>query len=348
MLAAAALLASGSWAQSIGAEMSILRLKQKIGVVGTQASPVINPAKCDLEGNIYVRLNLGGLNLAAPVIKVSPDGEDRTVFFLDPTRGLGGAQANDFAADPSGERLFMIVVRPNSRNDGLEGDVVAFGHDGHVDSTTELKPFVDPFKLAVFSSGNFLVSGMIPVKKVSKSGLADKKMEPFTGVFRPDGDLVKKVEINQPLSGAVAADGGATGQFEVPTPISLGTAEMGDDGNAYLMSHESKPEVFVISPEGVILRYFRISPPSSNANLLVMKYGTGGRLAFLFSEPSLDTRMGRDAQIVSVADAEDGKILYSYKSPDSVGGALACYTPPDFTFIGSTKEGQLALEKAGP
>ena len=76
-----------------------------------------------------------------------------------------------------------------------------------------------------------------------------------------------------------------------------------------------------------------------------MQYSSagGGRLAIPFT---VTQPQGTTMQLVSVYNAETGERFADYVAPPRMGGALACYAQSAFTFIGTTEQHQLVLNRS--
>ncbi len=109
------------------------------------------------------------------------------------------------------------------------------------------------------------------------------------------------------------------------------------------------------------MRTLKLIPPSPTASqgggLHYSDVG-GGQLAIVyqtFEESAVPKGQGRErppvrvqTQTVSIYNAQSGERLADYRLPPGIGGALACYTPAGFTFLGSTPQHQLVLKQAKP
>lgn len=159
-----------------------LRLKETVPVSAQRSGPVRVPVKCDAQGNVYIQ-GYRPLNPRnAPIVKISSDGQRAAVFAIDAAPGFKRAHVNDFAVDLSG-KLYMLTVKSTG-----ELDIVAFDDQGKYDSTITVEQLFYPAQLAVFLSGDFLVSGM----KLSEKDRAPTG-EAFTAIFDRAGRLVKEL-----------------------------------------------------------------------------------------------------------------------------------------------------------
>ena len=110
------------------------------------------------------------------------------------------------------------------------------------------------------------------------------------------------------------------------------TAEPADDGNVYLMRPGPTPLVYVISPTGSVFRRIEISAPAEGFRATAIK-PAAARIAIEFVK---DNPEGTGSiYVYSVFDAHTGERVADYSSTPEAGGAWACYTPDEFTFISS-------------
>jgi hypothetical protein len=113
--------------------------------------------------------------------------------------------------------------------------VFAFKSDGTYKSAVKLNPGLAwvPSALATFPTGGFLVAGLA-------YNHDNPVMIPFTGVFGPDGTLLKEVKLTDDDD---LFDMAASGDPRVTTSsksshnhaITASKMEVGSDGNVYLM-----------------------------------------------------------------------------------------------------------------
>lgn len=320
-----------------------LRVSDTVPVQGALSLPFQEQLHCDSSGDIYVRFYQVMNPLQAPVTRISSDGEHQTAFSLAAAPALHGAYIDSFAVAPDGT-VVLLAWGQNPKTKLGEGYIVKLESDGTLDSTISLGD-KDPFQIAVFPSGRLLVSGTGDERVYG----ADKPPVPvpFTAVLDDSGKIIKALT----LPGDVEPPKENDPKFEekigrMPEEITLGAAEPGDDGNIYLLRHSGKPTVYVIAPDGTVVRTLHLTPPVPTASEgAIMQYSSagGGRLAipFTVSEPQ-----GTTMQMISVYNAETGERFADYIAPPRMGGALACYTQQAFTFIGTTEQHQLVLRRS--
>jgi len=138
-------------------------------------------ADCDEQGNIYLRPTGDETSKkyhpisALPIRKVRPDGRLAGTFSIaDVSPGL---LAIDFFVQGDG-KLYQAARSESDRS----VYVVSYSSDGSVRSKSRLQTeFFVPYKVAVFPSGEVLVSGIH----------GEYNRTPFTAVYRPDGTLIR-------------------------------------------------------------------------------------------------------------------------------------------------------------
>jgi len=289
------------------------------------------PMRCDSNGNLYM---LTDGEAVAAVHKLNAKGERVALFNPGSDADLKVDEADYFALAEDGSELYQLVY-PHEVN----RYVYVFAADGTF----------KPSKLAVFPGGQYLISGLEYDK--DKTSV----MWPFTGIFAPDGRLLKELELEDDGTlHDMAASGDArvtsTGNPWGNRAISNGQAQVGADGNAYLMRWTSPAIFYVISAGGEVVRRFTIDPGESRFFPVTMQLYQN-RIAVLFGDSQ------KSDMIMKVADVE-GHEIATYDLP--AGGrehmetrltvALACYTenPTHFLFIGSNEDRHLQLLVAEP
>jgi len=287
------------------------------------------PLRCDSDGNYYFPTEVVG----APVIhKLNPRGQKVASFRPDANPDLKVDLAAWYALDPGTGELYQLVD-PHV----LDRYVYVYKSDGTLKSTIKLQtgfPFF-PNRLAIFPSGQFLVAG--------DEYDADRTaaMWPFTGIFAPDGRLLKELELEDDQT---LHDMAASGDARVVSPtnsqsnlaIDYGLLEMGTDGNAYLVRWGNPAIFYTISAGGQVVRRFTVDAGESGYRPAGFHI-TGNRIAILFWD-----RESAD-EVMKIVDLE-GHDIATYEAPKGayggdtgLGSSFACYTenPTRFTFLGA-------------
>ncbi|MFQ5777102.1 MAG: hypothetical protein ACE5IP_03755 [Terriglobia bacterium] len=320
---------------------------------------IMLPVKCDARGNLYIRSHQPLRALAAPVSKITRDGKRAAVFTLASAPGFEEGMFGDFAVDIRG-KVYLLAMNKK----GVA--IVAYDSDGGYDSTIKPEGLFGPAQLAVFPSGEFLASGEKLDERLYGTG------EPFTAIFDRNGKLIKELSLPQDIwkqppsddgtEKVTPSEDGEADEKDAPLPqdaqgetpegavsiekeqfsraLSVGMAVPAEDGNVYLMRATPDPLIYVIAPGGTVLRRLVIARPSEHSDPSTL-HVAGGKLVVQFSEYDPTGKFKRS--LFAVANAESGETLSYYVTGPEVGGALACYTPNGFTFLGSNVAGQLIL-----
>lgn len=292
----------------------------------------MSPSKCDADGNLYIRKFAMDRPLLGPVVKIDPDGK-RTALF-DPAAfsqlALDRADAFSPASDGGMYQIAQSgVLKPRIY-------VLHFSSDGSPSSPTRLDADFEVYTFAAFASGNFLVSGV--QRDVQNRNDRGRN---FTAVFSADGRELTQLSFQEPQGPAKAgaksdaggrqpgAQKGTQRDAEKPAPmLDLADAEVGIDGNLYVMRGSSPAVVYVIAPSGKIMQTLKVAAPLPGAVPSAF-HVSGNRLALSFwNEES-------QSQTVVVADAQTGRKIASYADLTGLGTSFACYEANDgvFTFL---------------
>lgn len=320
-----------------------LRVTNVTVVQGMQAKSTWSPLRCDREGNVYLRFYDMAAIRQAPVVRISSDGEDKQEFSLASVPGSQQAEIETFAVAPDGE-VGLAVWGPKVD----DGKILMFKSDGTFDSDATIKMGPrNTFQMAIFSNGNLLVSG---TKEVGLYGKDQPPISaPFTEVLNDAGDLIKEFTLRGDYESPKPSDPVFEKSLRMqPTEITLGDAVAGADGNVYLTRHFGDPTVYVIAPDGSVVRKLRLVPASKAQSYSGIHFSSegGGQLAVQFS--MAETGSNTSASLISTYSAETGQRLMDYEVPHGVGTALACYNSNGFTFVGSNEQHQLAIKEVKP
>jgi hypothetical protein len=316
-------------------ESSLLELEvgKEVTVLNEYAGPMFNEAKCDADGNIYFRRYQEDM-FTSPVTKVSRDGKQVTRIPFDAVPGIEGRlTATDFGVSLRGEAFYI------TRDSKGRVRVVRYAKDGTYNSTTDIGHIRVAIKVAMFSSGQFLVSGT----RALGVGYPSAE-ESFTGVFDFDGSLIRRVSLPGDRE-KIALDKPTNVESitEHQKEISSQVAVPAEDGNVYLFRPGSPAQIWVVSPKGDVLRSFLPEGPSDKMRARSIKVA-GGRIVVQFSESTGDGHVVRE--IVSLFDASTGERMADYEVPMGLSGMLACYTPDGFIYLGANQQQQLLLKLA--
>src|SRR5579863_8871489 len=244
--------------------------------VPSVGSTLVGSAKCDDDGNIYARTEHPGDDnydgTKAPVQKIKPDGS--VVESYKVTDAGTDISAMDFFVSGDGK-----VYEDAWTQEGKFVHVLEFSGDGSLKTNIPLDPenSIYPYQIAVFRSGEFLVSGL--------HGL--HLQTPITAVFDAKGKLIKNIyepedeESRQKAEAGDAAfisDSGYGNYY-----ASHGDVALGSDGNAYLLRAVSPALIYVISPKGEAIRKMRIESRDPGWVARTIRPASG-RLAVSFAQ----------------------------------------------------------------
>jgi len=310
-----------------------LRVRDRVPITTVNETPFQDPVKCDADGNIYVHPYQGPSPMAAPVVKIFPDGKRTATFSITSVPEFEKSGVYDFADGLRGE-VYIISINAKGKQ------IVSFSSDGQYKDTLKLEggTFL-PEQLVVFSSGAFLIGGYKQIENRTTG-------TPFTGIFDQSGRLVKELELSGDLKSTKEDDEKRKGAPLDPA-ISLSNVVSADDGNAYRMRASTPPVVYVIAADGSVTHRFTVEPPGAGFSPGVMK-AAGGRIVVEFYKGPQGQAPAE--HLYSVVDATTGERFADYVLPPDMkrGGAFACYTANGFTFIDASPTNQLELVKTAP
>ena len=303
-----------------------------MNVVSEMGGAFMSPSKCDADGDLYIRKYAMDRPLLGPVVKIDPDGKRIALFDPAAFSQLALDRADAFSPASDGG-IYQIaqsgVLKPRIY-------VLHFSSDGSPASPTLLDADFEVYTFAAFANGNFLVSGV-------KRDVQDRndRGRNFTAVFSTDGRELAQLSFQEADGTAkVRAQSNAGGRQnearksaekdpEKPAPtLDLADAEVGSDGNLYVMRGSSPALIYVIAASGKMLQTLKIAAPVPGAVPSAFHL-SGNRLAISFwNEES-------QSQTVIIADAQTGRKIASYSDATGVGASFACYSANDgvFTFL---------------
>ncbi len=282
------------------------------------------PAKCDADGNLYIRKYATDRPLLGPIVKIDPQGQRAALF--DPAAvsqlKLDRADAFSPAADGGLYQIAAVgIAKPQIY-------VLHFSPDGSPSTPIRLDADFQPFQFAAFANGSLLASGFQRgPQNTSDRGRA------YTAIFSGDGRLLARLSLDPPPDTvhATAKSAGRPAISESPTTapmLDLSDSEPGPDGNIYALRRSSPALIYVISSAGKILRTLKIKPPVSGVmpNTFHVSHN---RLAISFWDENTNS------QTLVVTDAQTGRRVATYSDADTLGPSFACYAADEgvFTFL---------------
>jgi hypothetical protein len=261
-----------------------------------------------------------------PVVKIDAEGKRTALFDPAAFSRLGLDRADGFSPAADGG-LYQIaqsgVVKPRIY-------VLHYSSDGSPSSSTHLDADFEVYTFAAFADGNFLVSGV-------RRDIQDKKDRGrnFTAVFSADGRELAQLTFEETHAGdrkqmatkEVDQQVGKDAEKATPT-LDLSDAEVGSDGNLYVMRNSSPAMVYVIASSGKIMRTMKVAGPAAGAAPASF-HVSENRLAISFWNE------GKQSQTIVVEDAQAGRKIASYDGPAGIGPSFACYSANEgiFTFL---------------
>jgi hypothetical protein len=300
----------------------------------------VSPLVCDGDGNLY----LGSDDYAVPGIrKITPKGELTVLYQPGANPDVKVGAVGYFSVTPDWE-VYVLVFPKNE----ITRYVLVFKPNGTYKTKIKLQPGFPwiPASMAVFPNGNLLLTGE---EYNSKS---DQPMLPFTGIFSPDGTLLKELQLedDEPLHQmAVSHDARVTSALN-PTSnraISWGQMQAAKNGNIYVMLWLSPAVFYAVSPGGEVAKRFTVDSGNPDYKPIDMHI-SGSRIAVLFYQPqTMET-------VMKVVDWE-GQELATYDETrangkpklDNLGLSFACYTakPERFTFLVTGDDYKIELKR---
>jgi hypothetical protein len=305
-----------------------LRASSTMNVASEMGGAFMSPSKCDADGNLYIRKLATDRPLLGPVVKIDPDGK-RTALF-DPAAFSQLALDRSDSFSPAADGGMYQIAQVGVLKSRIY--VLHFSSDGSPSSPTLLDADLEVYTFAAFADGNFLVSG---VKRDVQN--KNDRGRNFTAVFSADGRELAQLTFQEPTRATAKA---GTKPMAPPSAVALSEAakaaptldladaEVGSDGNLYVMRSATPALVYVIGSSGKIFKTLRIAAP--------LKSGapggfhvSGNRLAISFWN---DEAQG---QTVVVADAQTGRRIATYVGAGELGPSFACYSANEgvFTFL---------------
>jgi hypothetical protein len=319
--------------EKIAARLSIETVK-----VPSETAEVFAHPTCDSDGNLYFRTDPDGV---AGIRKLNGKGE-RMALFQATSPNVKASHPAYFTLGPNGD-VYQLIFAPE-----MSRYVFVYKADGTVKSEIKLQPGFPffPSRLAIFASGDILVSGL----EYDKDRAAP--MRPVTGIFSSDGALRKEVMLEDDEK---IHDMAVSGDPKVTSPqnpsanyaVIGGAAEIGSDGNVYLMRRLSPAILYAISAGGAVVRRFTVDAGDGDF-LPSGMHIAGNRISVLFRKEQ--TRQ----EVIKIVDLE-GNDIATYDEPvidgrHALGPAFLCYAdnPERFIFLTATDDDKLGLIIAKP
>jgi len=308
----------------------------------------LEPIKCDLQSNIYVRLSPSGSGHPwwyQPIVKLSPDG--KAIAFPVPQREGKTLQLMSF--DPTADGGVAMLTEDST--DPHRFYIETSDDRGKFESRFALPIDLRPMQIAATNEERVLVNGFYssPVSPEAATGTPGR---PFAGLFGPTGALEREIILTEDEEEGGNGAKGSTSMGAKPTkkPSSLNfsgsSIQSSPDGNFILSRISSGGPIFVISSAGFLLN--TIDPPKiSGAHLSSVRLA-GGYLVPLYIQKKTGTTQNEVSDVfISLLDPQSGeeRVRYHHSSWE-LGLSLACYDKGLFTFLTTGDNGELALTRA--
>lgn len=363
-----------------------LHLRDTVETSAPPPSVVASGRKCDTNGNIYVvyadspqsMLGKPHQSWDLPITRVAADSHEIVEYAVPQLTDYQSDYREAFNVDRWGHVYGLVTAFPTSTDPerGHYPDylIVKFKDDGTVDSTVKLSNpsagRLHPMSFDVFSDRAYVVTGIL----YGASNGDHTTSRPFTGIFDASGRLVQEltlandvgpesshndsVEQQQPKGTpkpeTKLAQPSATDSNQWPFEIGRGGMVTGPDGNVYLLRQSSPPRLYGISPGGEVVHNVALSVPSGGGlTLLELSFADESTLFVEFTHvgDSADAKTNPGLQtVVGLLSLKTGKLIAQYKLPAGVSNLLpGCpITQDEFSFLGTGKNGKLALFKFSP
>jgi hypothetical protein len=299
-----------------------------------------NDATCDPKGNIFVTVwNPAGEDPSdRPLLEFDNAGLLKAKF-ASSRKDLGLSRFEDhvepLALLPEGELARVAWSRDSFY-------LAKYAADGKLQSRTKLDPpAIIPYQLAVFRSGEILVSGL----EHNHSVRSISSYKSFTAIYDKNGRLLKRLSLPEDAEIEAAIEAGdsryAMALRSGNRAVSGGNAKLGEDGNVYLMRRTSPVTIYVISSSGALVRTLHIETPNSGELPFDMQL-SGDRIALQFLMGCAGEGGQCSGVNLRVADSMSGEKLASYDD-EHFWGSLACFTasPERFTSLTTTDKDKL-------
>ena len=297
-----------------------------INVPSEMGGAFMVPAKCGEDGNLYIRKYATDRPLLGPVVKIDQDGKRTALFDPVAFSKLDLDRADAFS--PASDGGLYQIAQQGILNPRIY--VLHFSSDGSPSSPVLLEADLEVYTFAAFPGGNFLVSGVQRDARTSKD-----RGRNFTAVFSADGrELAQLLFEEAQVAGKAGAKEGASrpaqkSLAEKPVPtLDLSDAEVGADGNLYVMRGSSPALVYVIAPSGEIVRTLKVVSPAPGLTPSAF-HVSGNQVAVSFWNDEKQT------QILVITDAQTGRKISTFSGATGASATFACYSANDgvFTFL---------------
>ncbi len=281
----------------------------------------VGPVRC-YYGVAYLRPIAPDIDqpLSTPLIGLSLDGKFRVQFDLKSVPEFSEKQfvSPIYAVDKSGSVYFIVrLIDDTSKSPDHSHEktyIVKFSADGTYSSTVTLDQTLWPYSLAVFPSGNMLISGTY--RAPYEQGTGSPKS--ITAIFAGDGRLKRELTSQR----------GNAGDATNPKPMAANDAVMGPDDLLYILKYGREPTLQVWSEAGEEVRELKLKPPFKNASGADTLLVTQGTIAVRFEGPVTNDPA---AIVYGIYDSYTGQPRRYYE--ESIKGRMICLEGEQFTYL---------------
>jgi hypothetical protein len=335
---------SQSGSDASAADLGRIGLQMKTSTAVQFQGPNNGHIGCDRSGNLYARGihfdDQAQASARAPVEKIAPDGRLVASFRITDASSNLIVPSSAFFVSPTGQ-VHIVGISPKENLAGSRILVAKFSNDGKLIAKTEIQASeqFDPYQIAVFPSGEFLLSGW--------QGKAGHR--PFAGVFSREGRLISKIHSPEDDELEKRADSGdsklSLKGSNHGNLAALGGAAIGSDGNAYLMRRTSPAVIYAVSNAGKVLRTLRVDPGDSDLTASDIQ-SSEGKLAVMFG----DAEGNVTDKVLKVEDLVGNSIsTYRFAGDGTPAATLGCFNSGVFSFLkwdgaSSTRLDQIAIK----
>ena len=310
----------------------VLRISAEIPAAGVSNSVTAGPVHCDPHGDIYLRVASAPDVSHQLLTRIGRDG-DMSTFSPEKVSNpeLKDWRMADFAVSSV---VWVLAATPSNQS-----YVLGFDPKGEYKGAVTLEAGFYPQQIAVFDSGNFLLSG------VEKTGSGtNAQFTPVTAMFDKNGKFVKPIALEESGESNQKQEPGKS--FEVAgAAITLGEAESWG-GEIYVLRAADKPVIYVISAGGVVLRRLVLQTPAGDGKPVAMRVAQS-QIAVEFWKAASDPTQNGHSEFI-VYDAFRGERLTGYTVAPGIHGIFACFDGRGgFDFLGTAENGTRIIVRAG-
>lgn len=322
-------------------QLASLSTTQTISIKGERATDFVEPAKIDQAGNIYLRYGMSDTSYR-PVVKLSSDGRKICSYDVSAVPGHEGAHLRDFSVDVQGNMIALI------RQDDGSSFLLTLDSQGNFQSSVAVDENIDPFRMAFAGDDTLVLSGRVPSRLQDRSKRFGS--EPLVVTTNLEGKILKKVELPGDILPPKLQPGSRLPKTDMAFEEAVAGALMdtGVNNNVYLARPGTTGVVYVISPNGSVLRRMPLAIPSG-----FILYGLKAHGDELATVTILHSDKGDGTQVMrselQIYTTGTGALLNSYLPDSNISFCLAGFRAGGpFIFVGSSDDATLTLYKAHP